>query len=239
MKRNGCGKKIGPFDCCTVVQGDCLKLIKQIPKGLVDAVITDPPYEFEAAGGGLGAKRNYEKHYGDLTCGFDISLLSRFHNWMCFCSKNQLLEILNAAQSGRWMLLTWNKPDPTSLCGGNYLPDTEYIIHKFKKLYGGYKDRARFTVMNGGSREFHPTAKPLRLMERLVRVSTEESNIILDPYCGSGTTLMAAKKLGRHFLGFEINEEYCDTARVRLANIEPRSNMKKSGSESKFEYFEL
>lgn len=48
-----CGRKIGPFDCCSVVQGDCLELMKQLPDGCVDAVITDPPYgkKFHDGGG--------------------------------------------------------------------------------------------------------------------------------------------------------------------------------------------
>jgi len=222
-----CKRMIGPYPCCTVVQGDCLELMKAIPDGAVDAVITDPPYEFVASGGGLGAKRGYEKHYGALTNGFDVAMFSRFPNWMAFCSKNQLLKLMTAAEksAGRWMLLTWNKPDPTPLCNGNYLPDTEYIVHRFDKLYGGYDERARFTVMIGGTREFHPTAKPLALMERLVRVASDVEQIILDPFCGSGTTLVAAKKLGRHFLGFEISPEYCEIARRRLAEIDAQPSL--------------
>ena len=52
-----CGRKIGPYDCCSVVQGDCLELMKAIPDGAINAVITDPPYGTQALGGGYGRRR--------------------------------------------------------------------------------------------------------------------------------------------------------------------------------------
>lgn len=99
---------------------------------------------------------------------------------------------------------------------GNYLPDTEYIVHRFTKLYGGYNDRSRFTVMPGGEKEFHPTGKPLPLISKLMRVGSEDGAMILDPFMGSGTTLRAAKDLGRKAIGIEIHEPYCEIAANRM-----------------------
>lgn len=62
----------------------------------------------------------------------------------------------------------------------------------------------------------HPTQKPLALMETLIALTTLENQVVLDPFCGSGTTLVAAKKLGRRYIGMEINEEYYRTAQSRL-----------------------
>jgi len=63
----------------------------------------------------------------------------------------------------------------------------------------------------------HETQKPLRLMECLVSLVTVEGSIILDPFAGSGTTCVAAKKLGRHYIGIEINEKYAEIAKGRLS----------------------
>lgn len=63
---------------------------------------------------------------------------------------------------------------------------------------------------------FHSTQKPLKLIERIIMASSNEESIILDPFMGSGTTAIAAKKLGRKFLGFEINKEYYEKANKRL-----------------------
>jgi DNA modification methylase len=71
----------------------------------------------------------------------------------------------------------------------------------------------------------HPTPKPLRLMEHVVDRTSKWGTTILDPFCGSGTTLVAAKKLGRHFLGFEISHDYCEIARNRLAEIDAQPSL--------------
>ena len=62
----------------------------------------------------------------------------------------------------------------------------------------------------------HPTVKPLKLMHYLITLGSREGDIVLDIFAGSGTTLVAAKKLNRRFIGFEISEEYCEIARERL-----------------------
>ena len=56
-------------------------------------------------------------------------------------------------------------------------------------------------------------------------LKSESDGLILDPFCGRGTTLVAAKKLGRHFLGFEISEAYCEIARKRLAEIDAQPSL--------------
>ena len=64
--------------------------------------------------------------------------------------------------------------------------------------------------------QYHPTEKPVALLSFLLNKSTEEFDIILDPFLGSGTTAVAAKQLGRKFIGIEISEKYCKIARDRL-----------------------
>lgn len=66
---------------------------------------------------------------------------------------------------------------------------------------------------------FHPTQKPLELMKTLIELTTLEGHTVLDPFCGSGTTLLAAKELGRNFLGIEINEPYVDISKERLKRL--------------------
>ena len=63
----------------------------------------------------------------------------------------------------------------------------------------------------------HPTQKPEKLLAKLILASSEEGDVILDPFLGSGTTSVTAKKLGRHYVGVEQNEQYCAWAEKRLA----------------------
>lgn len=67
---------------------------------------------------------------------------------------------------------------------------------------------------------YHPTAKPVMLMERLVMLLSQENDIILDPFCGIGTTLVAAKKLSRRWIGCDLSQEYIDMAQKRLDEID-------------------
>lgn len=67
-----------------------------------------------------------------------------------------------------------------------------------------------------GESGLHPTQKPIRLMQSLIELSTQEEQIILDPFCGSGSTLLAAKLLNRKFIGYELNKEYYSVAKERL-----------------------
>ncbi len=64
----------------------------------------------------------------------------------------------------------------------------------------------------------HPTQKPVALMESLIKLTTQEGQIVLDPFCGSGSTLVAAKKLKRNYIGIEFSEGFCNIARERLEN---------------------
>jgi DNA modification methylase len=66
----------------------------------------------------------------------------------------------------------------------------------------------------------YPTQKPLRLLERIIEISTNPNDLVLDPVCGSGTTLVAARNLGRRFIGIDISKDACNISRKRL-----RSNM--------------
>lgn len=202
----------------TIYHGDCREILPTLPK--VDLVLTDPPYVLQASGGGIGARREYLHDIdGKLDEGFDISILDPFENWMCFCGKSQLKELLGATGKRVWALVTWNKPNPTPLCAGNYLPDTEYVVHAYRsgRLFGEFKDKSRFIIHPVEKNDFgHPTVKPVAVMSKLVRLGSQIGEAILDPFMGSGTTLVAAKQLGRKAIGIELEEKYCEIAAKRL-----------------------
>jgi len=204
-------------DSCAIANADCRKILPLLPT--VDFVLTDPPYEIVATGGGIGAQRQYLADITDFTdCGFDMGILQSFHSWACFCSKTQLQELLQQVGNRRWMLVTWNKPNPTPLSNGNYLPDTEYIIHAWKagNLHGGFRDKSRFIVYPCQQDKSHPNEKPIPVILKMLRMGTQAGDLVLDPFMGSGTTLRAAKDLGLRAIGIEISRDYCDIAIQRL-----------------------
>jgi site-specific DNA-methyltransferase (adenine-specific) len=186
-----------------------------------DLMLTDPPYELCATGGGIGAKRKYLADIaGKIDEGFDMEMLAAFPNWVVFCGKQQLQRLLAATGERRWTLVTWNKTNPTPLVNANYLPDTEYIVHAYQsgRLFGEYRDRSRFIVHPVEQNGFdHPTVKPLAVVSKMVRLGSQPGETILDPFCGTGTTLLAAKLCGRRAIGIEREEKHCETAANRCA----------------------
>lgn len=82
----------------------------------------------------------------------------------------------------------------------------------------------------------YPTQKPILLLERIIEIATEENDAVLDPFCGSGTTLVAAKLLNRKFIGIDISAEAVELSEQRLANpIKSSSNLLEKGAESYLE----
>ena len=205
-------------DGITIYHGDCREIL---PHVRADVMVTDPPYDIVAKGGGIGAQRDYLiDMVGFTDCGFDYAILSGFDRWMVFCALKQIPELAAAARK-RWSLITWNKPDPTPLVNGNYLPDTEYIIHSFRSgsdLFGKYDDRRRWILHPSGTRKSgHPNEKPIAVINRLLRVGTCDQDTVVDPFCGSGTTVLCARDMGRKAIGIEIEERWCEVAAKRLA----------------------
>jgi len=202
----------------TIYLGDCREILPAL--GRFDLLLTDPPYELTAAGGGIVNRRKYMHDIKNFTDGgFDLDILDACENWICFCAKKQLPELLaKAATMPRWMLITWNKPNPTPLCNGNYLPDTEYILHGFQanRCFGTYKDKSRFIVHPAQQGNFHPNEKPLVILTKMLSVGCQINDTVIDPFCGSGSTLVAAQLEGRQAIGIEISERYCEIAANRL-----------------------
>ena len=83
--------------------------------------------------------------------------------------------------------------------------------------YQSMPNNAIYCGMERGEGGLHPTQKPVRLMKALIELTTREGQAVLDPFCGSGTTLLAAQQANRHFLGFEQSPVYWSTARERLS----------------------
>jgi DNA modification methylase len=217
-----------------IIHGDCRTELPKLPSRSVDLVCTDPPYVIGAIGGGIAGKRSYLKDINakDLDQGFDFALLTEFlrvlktPNLIIFSSRLQIREYLDWAHvlDLKWSLICWHKTNPTPLTNNNYLPDTEYIFHfwKGRKLGGRYHTKRRFYVQPIDARKSfgHPTVKPLNIVSNLIENATSEGEVVLDPFVGSGTTCVAAKMLGRRFIGIERERDYVDIARTRIRAID-------------------
>lgn len=179
---------------------------------------------------GKRKKRNLEE-MRHITYGFDFSVLDELCrvekkiNIYVWCSKQQVNKILNYFVDRNCYIdiLTWHKTNPVPTCNGTYLNDTEYCIfarEKGVKVYGTFETKRKWylTPLNvKDKRKYnHPTIKPVHIIENLIINSSLEGDTVLDCFMGSGTTGVASKKLGRNFIGIEVNDDYFKIAEERI-----------------------
>lgn len=204
----------------TLYHGDCFEIMSELEP--VDLVLTDPPYDIHAGKGGgcFGDRKHLVETGGFTDSGCDHSFLNNFKNWFCFCSLKQLNGLLSlASQRNRMHLITWCKPNPVPTCNNKYLPDVEYVVHGFSKgrLFGGYKDKSSFSITNCGNKKtIHPNEKPVELIQKLIISGSQEGDVVIDPFLGSGTTAIACERLNRKWIGIEKEEKYCEIAAKRI-----------------------
>lgn len=215
---------------------DCYEAIKTLPNNCIDLVIIDPPYQMDehGCGGAFGNKnRPYQNEVDTLAYGITDEILQEIErvqkktNIYIFCNKNQLRQLFNFYKDKNVDLLVWQKTNPIPRCNNKYLSDLEYIFFardEGVKVYGNYDTLSKVysSSINKKDKKMynHPTIKPEELIEKLIINSSQENDIVLDCFLGSGTTCVCAKKLNRKYLGYEINEEYFQTAFQRLREID-------------------
>jgi DNA modification methylase len=101
------------------------------------------------------------------------------------------------------------------------IPALNYRPDRYKSQMKNPSDVWKIPMISGNflERTGHPAQYPEKLVERIVLAGTNENDIVMDPFMGSGTTAVVAKKLNRHYIGFEVVPEYIDMANIRVANI--------------------
>lgn len=192
-------------DFVTLYHGDCRELLPHIE---ADVLVTDPPYGIGANRMTLGNGRirldrgdlDWDRRAADVAPLLDLGLPTIIWGGNYF----------SLPPASRW--LVWDKGT-----GKNDFADCELawtnlpgVVKKFYRLWVGSNARQHSEGMR-----FHPTQKPLELMEWCLGLVPD--GIVLDPFAGSGSTLRAAKDLGRKAVGIEVEEKYCQIAAERCA----------------------
>ena len=210
----GCGRKIGPFDCCEIIHGDCTVLLPEIPEGYINMVLTDPPYGINLEYDGYKDSRENLKKL--------ISL---------FLPELFRISPLTVITTGIPQMFLY--PEPTwVLCWyynwTNYL--TPWGVNTWQPILCYGKD-PRAIGLKGDSIQMsapaitglkHPCPKPPRIWRHLLNRSfPENTNKIIricDPFSGSGTTARICKTLGFHYLCFEQSKVYFEESLQLLEN---------------------
>jgi DNA modification methylase len=227
-------------DGITIIHGDCREILLLLTPASIDLVVTDPPYGIAySTGYRAGVVRSSTRLVADLlvapllndtaealapllndTAEALAPLLNDTAELYWFAAPDRLDEVLPVLR--RWDIpnvLVWDKGN----CAAGDLKTTygqqwEAIVFARQgrpALLGGrHRDILRFS-RGDTSAYLHPTQKPIPLLSYLI--GRHPPGTILDPFMGSGTTLRAAKNLGRKAIGIEIEERYCEIAAKRLS----------------------
>ena len=221
-----------------IYNNDCLALrggLRDLPDKSIDLVVTDPPYKLENQGGGFYAKnKSTQRVYLDSLknigcCEFNpvefLDILKpkmkKFYGYF-FCNKTLVVPYIQWAIKNKFNydILVMAKSNPIPSYNNHHLSDLEYIIMIREKgtYFSKHKELNDFRkfFITSCKKGIHPAEKPIELIERFIKVSSQENDLVFDPFMGSGTTGIACKKLNRNFVGFEIDKEYFNIAQERI-----------------------
>jgi site-specific DNA-methyltransferase (adenine-specific) len=229
----------------TIVCGDSIRVMQRLPDASVDLVVTSPPYNLKnSTGNGMKDGRGGKWANAALQQGYATYDDSMPHDdyvkWQRECI-TQMMRVLKDTgaifYNHKWrvqdgllqdrqdivngfpvrQIIIWRRKGGINFNKGYFLPTYEviYLIAK-KNFILAPKANAVGDVweFNQEMKNPHPAPFPVQLVERIIGATT--ADIILDPFMGSGTTAVAAKKLGRKYIGIEISPEYCELARDRI-----------------------
>jgi site-specific DNA-methyltransferase (adenine-specific) len=228
-----------------ILCGDVLEELKKIPDESIDLVVTSPPYNLKnSTGNGMKDGRGGKWANAALIDGYhnhdDNMPHEEYVNWQRKCLSECMRVIKNDGAifyNHKWrvqdgllqdrndimagfpvrQIIIWQRKGGINFNPGYFLPTYEVIYmiaNKKFKLAPKANRHGDIWQIPQERKNKHPAPFPVELIERII--SSTKANIVLDPFMGSGTTAVAAKKLNRNYIGIEISLEYCEQAQERL-----------------------
>lgn len=195
----------------TIYRGDCAEIAPQL--GRFDLLCTDPPYGIGEARAGNASRTKMAKSrdYGDAT--WDdappsddlLTDLRSRARWQCLFGGNYF----TLPPSSCW--LVWDKEN-----GANDFADAELAWTNYERAVRLKRHQWHGMIRKDHEPRYHPTQKPLAVMSWAIGLCPERPTTVLDPFMGSGTTLVACKNLGIRAVGIDAEERWCEVAARRL-----------------------
>lgn len=224
-----------------LLHGDCLEVMKEIPDRSVDLIVTDPPYKTTARGGTILAGMCAEKIFrdGKVFKHNDINfkqylpelfrILKKDSNCYIMINNVNLIELLNEVKDAGFHFIKciiWDKIKKIPC--QTYMNQFEYILFLRKGGHRKINNCGTTDILNIPSNKtknkegklIHPTEKPVELMKVLIGNSSQENDIVYDPFGGVGSVGLACKELKRKFILSELDENYCAISKNRLSSVE-------------------
>lgn len=223
-------------------KGNTLELIKQVQNESIDFILTDPPYKIIQGGCTNKAVRfkgttHEDLKNGELFKNNDI----KFSDWLndafrvlkngshCIVMTNDrnLEQLLTDSRKAKFKLLNiliWKKSKHSP--NRYYMKNAEFLVLLRKGSAKNINDMGTRQVLefDNVKTKTHPTEKPVELLTKLIENSTNENEIVLDLFMGTGSCAVASKNTNRRFIGFELDDNYYNIAKKRVEKKEEKTN---------------
>lgn len=233
------------FKKLTLINGNCFDVLKKIPNNSIDLILTDPPYNIAQYSTG-NIKFDWRSDINNDLAEWDLTplkpelLLNEFQrvlspkgNIFIFCSYNMLGDYHRVFDPvfDTFQFMVWHKTNPVpNFRKSSFLNSCELIVSCWNKGHTwnfiNQKEMHNFIecgicmgkerIKDDTGKALHPTQKPIKLLEKIIKIASNENDIVLDCFNGVGSTGEAALKNNRKYIGIEINNEYFNATKNRL-----------------------
>lgn len=231
-----------------IIQDDCFSVLKKIPDNSIDLILTDPPYNLAQYSTGNMLFNDRSDVNNDIAK-WDLRefkpeqlvddfkrILSPKGNIFIFCSYNLIGEYHKVfdPEFDTFQFMVWHKTNPVpNFRKSSFLNSCELIISCWNKVhtwnFTSQKDMHNFIETNicmGNERikdkdgkYLHPTQKPIAVLEKIIKIASNENDVVLDCFNGVGSTGVAAIQNNRRYIGIELEEKYVQATKERLQKI--------------------
>lgn len=220
--------------------GDCIEGLRGLADKSVDVCLTDPPYSKETHDRTWTAKMqgrktiyegvNFAPLAQETAYAVAREVARTTKRWFLAFTDLEGIDLWRRAVVAAGLdyvrTMIWVKPDSTpQMTGDRPGQGAEAIVvahRRGKKRWNGGGRRGVFTHTREPGGNPHPTTKPLSLMRELVSLFSDPGELVLDPFAGSGSTLVACKQLGRRAIGWELDRTYFEIAQRRINGDEAK-----------------
>lgn len=211
------------FPINQILQGDCTRVLRQLPDAFVDLIVTDPPYGVryqDRFGRTVANDDDPSRILGAFTDLYRVlkpdSLCISFYGWGLVDDFFRAWRSAGFRPVGH---IVWVKDYASRERFLRYRHESAFLLAKGRpRLPRQPLDDIQPWVYSGNND--HPTQKAVRILTPLIETFTQPGQLVLDPFAGSGSTLVAALITKRRYLGIELEEKYCALIRERLAYLE-------------------
>jgi DNA modification methylase len=225
MAHTGAVQAVSSTFINTIVNGDCIEVMHQLPADSVDFVLTDPPYLVNYL------DRSRRSIHNDSNAAWlkpamaeVYRLLKNDRLMLCFYGWSRVHHFMNA-----WMEAGF-RPAGHIVFVKRYTSKTRFVRYQHEQAYllaKGNPSLPAHAISDVQSFEytgntFHPTQKPVSALSRIIQAFTRPDDLVLDSFCGSASTCAAALLSGRRFLGIELDANYFRLASARIERIKCR-----------------